>query len=1368
MVASADQVSMVANDPGGTSSLISAGQWSDGQPPNATNDYFSSVFFIRTPGDGNNYTFAGHSLTLQPPTTAQGSSTPIRSIIFKGSGGNIYTINNLTNAGGVINSGSGNVTPPTFTGNLMTVVSNSTIQGDQGTFNIGYPLAGSADLTNSADANAHGVSYTATSTNSAFTGRLIISQNATMTFNSIYNVPGNPTTPTPGQITIYTNCTFWDNAGITYSNSNGGITLAGTGATITTTATNASGVNLPTTISVPITDNGAGYSLTKRGGSILTLSGNNTFSGGLNMLVATAGSQLNINNANALGTGPFILASGGIAPALLDNTSGLVITLVNNNFQTWSNNFVFLGSSSLDMGSGAVALGGNITAAISNNNFSVGPISDGGSGYSLNKSGLGALTVNGGISITGGLTINEGILTLAGSGSLISGQISIAGAGTLDVTGVGGLTLASGQTLQGDGTISGALTAGDGATIVPGANNVAGTLTVNGDFALAGGGALNFELADTTTPGGGTNGLIVVTGNLDISGATIVGVSGTPVHGTYTLFQYGTFSGDVANLSAPAGFSVVNDTAAKAIEIVISHIPTSLTWKGDGSANVWDTGVTANWLQSGTPQFFFTGDSVTFNDTGSASPPINLSGFISPAQTTVNAAQNYDFTGSGILSGSLDKSGSGTLILENDNSYSGATTITGGVLQAGNGGASGSFGSGAVSNNATLVFNRSDAVTISNSISGSGDIAFSGASDLFLTGSNSYTGTTTVSSTGTLHPRNPDALGIGGTLINTSGGRIYFDLNLDFPNTPLTLGGPTALQKGGAGVSTLGGAVNLVSDTTLNVDGGATLNLTNASGINGAGANANLTLAGGGAGNVSGPISLGAGNLTVAGGTWTVAPTNSYSGLTTINGGALLLTGPLSLGQPPDTFNPSQVTLNGGALGTATNVTLADGKIGIFLAANSGIVVNSTNATLTISNNISGDPSLTLTKTGPGKLVLTGANDFGGSLNIDSGSGSANDGTTVIANNAAIANIPPIPGIPFISIRNNNSGSSTLALDGSSGSITIPQDISVASRNVAVPTFENIAGTNTISGAIGLHEGGSMVIFQSDSGLLITSGQNAYIGALAGARSYVFTGSGDNLVTGPIINSVNGAPISLTKSGTGTLTLAADNTYGNLTTINDGLLILTGSISSTGTVVVAGGTLSGTGVINDSVSVTSGGTLSPGISIGTLTINGGLNLAGTTVIEVDQGSGASDQVTGLASVNYGGALVVSNLSGTLSVGDHFHVFTASATSGNFTSVAGSAGIGLFWSFDPVTGDVTVVNGPATNPTDIQFSVSGSTLSLSWPSDHLGWILQSQTNSLGAGLSTNWTDVTGSASVTSTNLTISPANPAVFYRLRLPR
>jgi hypothetical protein len=123
----------------------------------------------------------------------------------------------------------------------------------------------------------------------------------------------------------------------------------------------------------------------------------------------------------------------------------------------------------------------------------------------------------------------------------------------------------------------------------------------------------------------------------------------------------------------------------------------------------------------------------------------------------------------------------------------------------------------------------------------------------------------------------------------------------------------------------------------------------------------------------------------------------------------------------------------------------------------------------------------------------------------------------------------------------------------------------------------------------------------------------------------------------------------------------------------------------------------------------------------------------------------------------------------LANGDTFQLFSVSGSyAGNFSSIAGSPGSGLGYSFNPTNGVLSVITQTiAPNPAPISFSVSGNTLALSWPSDHLGWILQSQTNSLSTGLSNNWTDVAGTSSVTSTNFTMSQSMPVEFFRLRHP-
>ena len=103
-------------------------------------------------------------------------------------------------------------------------------------------------------------------------------------------------------------------------------------------------------------------------------------------------------------------------------------------------------------------------------------------------------------------------------------------------------------------------------------------------------------------------------------------------------------------------------------------------------------------------------------------------------------------TALGSAGGTLTKLGGGTLILANNNAYSGGTTVSGGTLQIGNGGAIGSIASPTVSlnNGATVAFSRFDALAYAGAISGNGNVQQIGTGTTTLSGSNTYSGTTTV------------------------------------------------------------------------------------------------------------------------------------------------------------------------------------------------------------------------------------------------------------------------------------------------------------------------------------------------------------------------------------------------------------------------------------------------------------------------------------------------------------------------------------------------------------------------------------------------------------------------------------------------
>jgi hypothetical protein len=183
-------------------------------------------------------------------------------------------------------------------------------------------------------------------------------------------------------------------------------------------------------------------------------------------------------------------------------------------------------------------------------------------------------------------------------------------------------------------------------------------------------------------------------------------------------------------------------------------------------------------------------------------------------------------------------------------------------------------------------------------------------------------------------------------------------------------------------------------------------------------------------------------------------------------------------------------------------------------------------------------------------------------------------------------------------------------------------------------------------------------------------------------------------------------------------------------------------------------------------------TLSPGASIGTLTVNGTLSLAGTstTLMEVSKNAGISDLVTGVSTITYGGTLVLKNLGGVLVVGETFNLFDATTYLGSFTGgvVSQTPGQTVTWDTTKLTTDGTVkVLTAVANPVTLTSTVSGGSLNLSWPASQLGYRLEVQTNPITVGLSNNWVTVPGSADVTSVSVPVSASTPTAFYRLVFP-
>ncbi|WP_420564761.1 DUF4347 domain-containing protein [Thalassobaculum sp.] len=320
--------------------------------------------------------------------------------------------------------------------------------------------------------------------------------------------------------------------------------------------------------------------------------------------------------------------------------------------------------------------------------------------------------------------------------------------------------------------------------------------------------------------------------------------------------------------------------------------------------------------------------------------------------TTAGHVLSSDGTGTGTAvaitgTAAVNQTGTGTTILIATNTYTGGTTLSAGTLQVGNGGTAGSI-TGNVTNNATLAFNRSDAVTFSGVVSGTGNLTKAGAGTLTLSGTNTYNGTTTVTG-GTVSVAGDGNLGAGAVTLNGGGLAVTGATTIDNAvavgsgNGSLALSadatfsgvisGTGGLTKTGTGVLTLSGTNthtgtttvsagtvrlaggNAIADTaTVNVAAGATLDLNGTSEtigtLTGSGTvtlgAASLTLTNAAASSFTGTLT-GTGTFTVASGV-TLRGTGTYSTPVEVQNGATI-----APGNSPGTIATGNLTLASGS-----------------------------------------------------------------------------------------------------------------------------------------------------------------------------------------------------------------------------------------------------------------------------------------------------------------------------------------------------------------------------------------------------------------------------------------------------------------------
>jgi autotransporter-associated beta strand protein len=760
---------------------------------------------------------------------------------------------------------------------------------------------------------------------------------------------------------------------------------------------------------------------------------------------------------------------------------------------------------------------------------------------------------------TGGGTIavTNATSTLTLSGAIGGANLSKTGAGTLHLTGTlggtGSTTVTAGVLRVNPVTASGGFVVQDGATLAVNAGT--GTASFSAPtFTLSGANpTVRFELNTASLPTaplisvGTTNGLT--------GGGTLALVNQQPLAtGTYTLFSYtGTqinsgFSLQLAGRTAGS----LNYSTVGQINAVITGTDT-IKWGGQVNGT-WDVGTAANvggtnnWRlnSNNNSTNFIDTDTVTFDDTASGNFAVNIVATVNPTLVTVNNSTNdYTFSGAGAISGNggLTKSGSSRLTIATANSFTGGTTLNAGVLQLGNGGTTGDVGSGSLSiAGGSVEFNRSAAHTFNNAITvsaatsiqnlGTGDATIAstialGANDFGFggTGNTIFTG----------------AIGGTGNITKSGAGTVTLLANNSFTGTLTINGGTVLLNDTGLGgdlnaasivVNNTGtfhfgdtGGVNpdLPANTVITVNAGGTARFTigedyGAFNLNGGTYNSNVnnnlgqtsTLQSGTIGNINSV------NGSIAGAGLVQKTT---SGTVTITGVALNGTGGLNIDEGTLSTdsgiggsgiirigNVAAATLEyrGAAATVSRNITLDTfgGNVG----------VSATGGIYTLSGVLSGNG--TLTKSGVGTLVLSGANNYVGTTAVNSG--------TVLVN--------------------GNSSAAT-------GAIT-------------VTNTGTLGGSGTIGGATTVQSGGRIVGGNgTDTGTLATQNVTIQSGGIL-AANIAASGTSSNLnVAGNTLNIATGSILNLT--GLTGFTNASNGTY-TLATLTGNTLQLDGAATTDG------------------------------------------------------------------------------------------------------------------------------------------------------------------------------------------------------------
>ncbi len=490
-------------------------------------------------------------------------------------------------------------------------------------------------------------------------------------------------------------------------------------------------------------------------------------------------------------------------------------------------------------------------------------------------------------------------------------------------------------------------------------------------------------------------------------------------------------------------------------------------------------------------------------------------------------------------------------------------------------------------------------------------------------------------------------------------------------------GGRFAVFQGAAGTVTIDGAISVtgmqfMTDGYVIAAGGGTLSL--------AEAQTNIRVDPGVSATISAGIGGSGGINKLDSGILVLAGANSYAGATTVAGGTLRagVGGALPAG--------TAVTIAAGAtLDLAASQTVASlaGEGQVTLSGGS-LTTGGGNGDTRYAGVISGSGGLT--KAGSGVFTLGGANSYTGATSVTAGTLRLDGGAITGGGALSVASGATFDVNGATAVVGALSGAGRILLG--SGSLSTGGTASSSFTGVISGSGSLVkTGTGTLTlGAANTYSGGTTV-----TGGTLTAGiANAFgtgvltVAApgtvnLANFATTVGGLAGDgNVALGSAILTVNSGGSSaysgvlsgtgrLIKSGAGTLTLNGANTYTGSTTINDGLLVVNGSLAGTVT-IGANGRLGGSGKTG-SLSVT--GTVAPGNSIGTLNVGGSLTFAAGSTYQVEVSpTGISDQIiaTGTVTINGGTVSVLTGGATNFLPLTTYTILSGSSVTGTFGGV----------------------------------------------------------------------------------------------------